>query len=84
MVTGLSPVSAARFQAAKMVADLLPSGFAFFLPGRLPYAGDLALIRQLAEANAANAVVPEIRVGPAADLAAVVAAAGEFGLSLLF
>ena len=53
------------------------------LPRRLLDAGDLALISQLAEADTANAVVTEVSMGAAADLAAVVAAAGELGLSLL-
>ena len=44
-------------------------------------AGDLALVRQLAEADTADAVVPEVGVGTAADLAAVVATGGELGRS---
>ena len=42
-------------------------------------AGDLALVRQLAEADTADAVVTQIGVGTAADLAAVVLAGGELG-----
>ena len=53
------------------------------LPGRLLHARDLARVRQLAEADTADAVVAQVGVGAAADLAAVVAAAGELGLSLL-
>ena len=53
------------------------------LPGRLLDAGDLTLVGQLAEADTADAVVPQVSVGTTADLAAVVAAAGELGLSLL-
>ena len=53
------------------------------LPGRLAHAGDLALIGQLAEADTAHAVVAQIGVGTAADLAAVILAAGELGLGLL-
>ena len=46
-------------------------------------AGDLALVRQLAEADTADAVVTQIGVGTAADLAAVVLAGGELSRSLL-
>ena len=41
--------------------------------GSLANAGDLALVGQLAEADTADAVVTQISVGAAADLAAVVA-----------
>ena len=53
------------------------------LPGSLAYARDLALVSQLAEADTADAVVPEIGVGTTAQLAAVVLPGGELGLSLL-
>ena len=43
------------------------------LPGSLAHAGDFALVGQLAEADTADAVVAQVRVGAAADLAAVVA-----------
>ena len=46
-------------------------------------AGDLALVRQLAEADTADAVVTQIGVGTASDLAAVVLAGGELSRSLL-
>ena len=49
----------------------------------LANAGDLALVGQLAEADTADAVVTQIGVGTAADLAAVVAAGGELSRSLL-
>ena len=52
------------------------------LPGSLLDAGDLTLVRQLTEADTADAVIAEVGVGTAADLAAVVAAAGELGLAL--
>ena len=42
------------------------------LPAGFSHAGDLALIRQLTEADTADAVVAEVSVGAAADLAAVV------------
>jgi len=45
----------------------------FSLPGGLLDAGDLAFIYQVPETNAANAVVAQVRVRAAADLAAVVA-----------
>ena len=47
-------------------------------------AGDLALISQLTEADTADAVVAQVSVGAAADLAAVVLAGGELSRSLLF
>ena len=53
------------------------------LPASLADTGDLALVSQLTEANTADTVVAQVGVGTAADLAAVVAAAGELGLSLL-
>ena len=46
------------------------------LPGSFLHTGDLALIGQLPEANTADAVVPQVSVGTAAQLAAVVAAGG--------
>ena len=53
------------------------------LEGGFADAGDLALVRQLAEADTAYAVVTQIGVGTAADLAAVVLAGGELSRSLL-
>ena len=53
------------------------------LEGCFSDAGDLALICQLSEADTADAVVAQISVGTAADLAAVVSAGGELRLSLL-
>ena len=50
----------------------------------LAHAGDLALISQLTEADTADAVVAQVSVGAAADLAAVVLAGGELSRSLLF
>ena len=52
-----------------------------FLPGSFADAGDLALVRQLTEADTADAVVAQVSVGTAADLAAVVATGGELGRS---
>ena len=49
----------------------------------LSHAGDLALISQLAEADTADAVVAQIGMGTAADLAAVVRTRGELRRSLL-
>ena len=46
-------------------------------------AGDLALVRQLAEADTADAVVAQVGVGTTADLAAVVTASRELGGTLL-
>ena len=53
------------------------------LPRCLSDTGDLALIGQLAEADTADAVVTQIGMGTAADLAAVVVAGGELGFFLL-
>ena len=53
------------------------------LPAGLSHAGDLALVGQLTAADTADAVVPQIGVGTAADFAAVVLAAGELGFRLL-
>ena len=53
------------------------------LPRSLLDAGDLALVCQLAEANTADAVVAQVGVGAAADLAAVVLTGGVLGGLLL-
>lgn len=54
------------------------------LPGCFSNSGDLALVCQLAEANAAYAVVTQISVRTAANLAAVILTAGKLcGTSLL-
>jgi len=47
------------------IAASLPTGFS--------YARDLALVCKLPEADTAHAEVPKVSVGPAANLAAVVA-----------
>ena len=54
-----------------------------FLPAGFADAGDLALVRQLTEADTADAVVAQVSVGTAADLAAVVSTNGELRLRLL-
>ena len=51
--------------------------------GGLPHAGDLALVGQFPEADTADAVVTQIGVGAAAQLAAVVSPGGELGSPLL-
>jgi len=53
------------------------------LPAGLLNAGNLALICQLAEANTADAVVAQVGMGTAADLAAVVLTGGVLGGLLL-
>ena len=55
----------------------------FALEAGLAHAGDLTLVGQLTEADTADAVVAEVGVGTAADLAAVVLAGGELRRSLL-
>src|SRR5690348_5811662 len=47
--------------------------WAVLLPGRLAHAGQLARVRHLPQADAAQAELPEDRVGAAAPLAAGVA-----------
>jgi hypothetical protein len=54
-----------------------------FLPACLLNSGDLALVGQLSEADTADAVVSQVSVGTAADLAAVIAAGRELRSSLL-
>ena len=49
----------------------------------LAHAGDLALISQLAEADTADAVIAQVSVRTAADLAAVVLTGRELCRSLL-
>ena len=53
------------------------------LPASLTNTGNLTLVGQLTEADTAYAVITQISVGSAADLAAVVAAGGELRSSLL-
>src|SRR3954469_3388181 len=50
-----------------------------YLPGRLRDAGDLALEREPAEAQAADAELAQVRARASAELAAIVAAARELG-----
>ena len=49
----------------------------------LANSGDLALVSQFTEADTADAVVAQVSVRTAADLAAVVLAGRELGLALL-
>ena len=49
----------------------------------LAHAGDLTLICKLSEADTADAVIAQICMGAAADLAAVVCAGGELCRCLL-
>ena len=58
-------------------------GFDLTLPAGLADTGDLTLVGQLPEADTAYAVIPQVSMGSAADLAAIIAAAGELRLSLL-
>ena len=60
-------------------SSLFAAPFSTFLERSLTHAGDLALVSQLTEADTADTVVPEIGVGTAAQLAAVVLAGGELG-----
>jgi hypothetical protein len=53
------------------------------LEGCFTHAGNLALVCKLSEADTADAVVAEICMGTAADLAAVVFAGGELCRCLL-
>ena len=57
--------------------------FVFFLERSLTHAGNLALVGQFTEADTADAVVTQVSVGAAAQLAAVVLASGELRRSLL-
>ena len=58
-------------------------GFDLTLPAGLADTGNLTLVGQLPEADTAYAVIAQVSMGSAADLAAVIAAAGELRLSLL-
>ena len=53
------------------------------LPRSLAYAGDLALMSELTEADTANAVVTQISVGTTADFATVILSCGKFRRSSL-
>jgi len=64
-------------------ADKRLQGLTTKLPTGFSYTGDLALVSQLTEADTAYAVVTQVSVGSAADLAAVVAAGRVLSLSLL-
>lgn len=54
-----------------------------FLPGSFADAGDLALVRQLTEADTADAELAKVGMRPATDLASVIFARRELLLSLL-
>ncbi len=53
------------------------------LPRCLSYAGDLALVSELTEADTADAVLTKVSVRSATDLASIVSASRELRLSLL-
>ena len=55
----------------------------FFLERGLADAGDLALVSQLTEADTAHAIVTQVSVGAAAQLAAVVLTGRELSRGLL-
>ena len=71
-------------QRAQKMAVSFETAIFSILEGSLAHAGDLALVRQLTEADTADAVVAQVSVGTAADLAAVVGAGGELRRGLLF
>ena len=54
------------------------------LPRCLPHAGDLALVSQFTEADTADAVVTQVGMGTAADLASGICTCGKLRFSLLF
>jgi len=81
-VPGEKPETGLYGNAGRMVGASGPA-IPLGLPGSLPDAGDLALVSQLTEADTADAIVTQVSVGAAADLAPVVAAGGKLGLSLL-
>ena len=81
-VMGAFPQKCPIFQHTRQILIrqvFLLRHFHFFLERSLTHAGDLALVSQLTEADTADTVVPEIGVGTAAQLAAVVLAGGELG-----
>jgi hypothetical protein len=55
-----------------------------FSPTRHTHAGDLALVRQLAEVNSAQAELPVHGAGPTAQVAAGFDPAAELGLAFRF
>ena len=55
----------------------------FNLPGRFSYAGDLALVGKLTEADTADTVLAEICMRTSADLTSVVLTGGELLGTLL-
>jgi hypothetical protein len=55
-----------------------------YLPAGLNHSGNFSPQRQLAEAQAAKAELAQVRTGPAADLAAIVLAAGKLRLAGVF
>ncbi len=57
--------------------------FAIILPRCLSYAGNLALVSKLTEADSANAVLTKVSMRSAADLASVISTSRELRLSLL-
>jgi hypothetical protein len=66
-----------------MTQKLLPKRLRY-LPAGLNHSGNFSPQRQLAEAQAAKAELAQVRTGPAADLAAIVLAAGKLRLAGVF
>ena len=72
-----------RGDAVFLYCEPKPTKYQEKSEGSLSDAGDLALVSQFAEADTADAVVAQISVGTAAELAAVVLASRELRRSLL-
>ena len=70
-------------EESKFVKVFRRANSIFFLERSLTHTGDLALVGQLPEADTADAVVTQVGVGTAAQLAAVVLASRILRRSLL-
>jgi hypothetical protein len=67
-----------------LMTQKLASKRLLYLPAGLNDSGNFSPQRQLAEAQAAKAELAQVRTGPAADLAAIVLAAGKLRLAGVF
>jgi hypothetical protein len=66
------------------MTQIMKPGQLLYLPAGLNHSGNFSPQRQLAEAQAAKAELAQVRSGPAADLAAIVLAAGKLRLAGVF
>src|SRR5437762_5999545 len=82
--TGSVKLIASPYAARSLRLSGEPATTIACLPGRLGDAGDLSLERQPTKAQAADAELAQVSARASANAAAVVPAAGKFGLACVF